>query len=74
MEFLMPIVLGLLIMTAGLATHHGNVALCGGMFFALSAVIMVPRQQAGQCFSTETVFVGVFQGEYGQCQFWGDRM
>eukprot|EP00435_Cladocopium_sp_Y103_P025773 s361_g6.t1 len=40
LEFLMPIVLGLLIMTAGFVTHKGNVALCGGIFFALSAFIM----------------------------------
>jgi hypothetical protein len=41
----MPIGLGLVIMTAGFVINQSNVALCGGMFFFLSALIMVTRQQ-----------------------------
>lgn len=41
MEYLMPMLLGLLLMIAGLVFQHDNVAICGGLFFGLSSTIMV---------------------------------
>lgn len=41
LEFLMPMLLGGVIMIAGIATSHVNVIICGGLFFGLSALMMV---------------------------------
>lgn len=39
----MPMLLGLLLMIAGLVFQHDNVAICGGLFFGLSSTIMVAQ-------------------------------